>query len=124
MSNYVSVYLEEVTCYKCGVLFGLEQSHKKQLKESHDSFYCPNGHSQGYYGETEADKLRRKLESTERSLTVAKNMRDFHEKSASSQKGHKTRILNRIKKGVCPHCNRQFKNIHRHMESKHKEAGS
>ncbi|MCK5019821.1 MAG: hypothetical protein KAS32_22370 [Candidatus Peribacteraceae bacterium] len=122
MSNYVSVYLEEVTCSKCGVVFGLTQSHISQLRESHDTFHCPNGHSRYYPGESEKEKLQRKLESTEKSLTVARNMSDFHERSASAQKGAKTRILNRIKEGVCPHCNRQFKNLHRHMESKHKEG--
>ena len=122
MATYVTVTLVSMTCGECGVVFGLGQKHKQELEESHNSFYCPNGHCRHFPGESEKEKLRRKLESTERSLTVARNMSDFHEKSAQSQKGHKTRIINRINKGICPHCNRQFKNVHRHMESKHKET--
>ena len=122
METLVSVKLVTITCYKCGIVFGVAPSYKSNLIDSHDGFYCPNGHYQSYQSESEADKLRRQLESRERSLTVARNMSSFHERSASAQKGAKTRILNRIKKGVCPHCNRQFKNLHSHMESKHKET--
>lgn len=122
MDTFVTITLKSATCGKCGIVFGLEASHLTRLEESHDSFYCPNGHRRYYPGESATEKLQRELESKQRQLTVARNMRDFHEKSASAQKGHKTRILNRIKKGVCPHCNRQFKNLHSHMESKHKET--
>ena len=33
-----------VDCPSCGIVFGLPKLFKRALKESHDGFFCPNGH--------------------------------------------------------------------------------
>jgi len=67
MENITIIY-DNVECYKCGVIFGLNRNLNKHLKESTDSFYCPNGHSQGYVKST-ADRLAEELERKNRTIS-------------------------------------------------------
>ncbi len=131
MGTYVGITLNTETCCRCGVVFGMESKHIQRLRNNHAFFYCPNGHSQYYTAESEAEKLRREIESKNNELRAERNSNEYlrvslsrQEKQTAVQKGQKTRIINRIKKGICPHCNRQFKNLHRHMDSKHNEIES
>lgn len=111
-------------CCECGINFGIPESFKNTLLGNGETFYCPNGHSQ-YFANKKS--LEDKLKIKEREL---KEERDFSsrlydekedfKKKAAAQKGQKTKILNRIKNGVCPHCNKSFENLHDHMKSKHK----
>jgi hypothetical protein len=54
----------------------------------------------------------------EYSLKVVKD-RDAARRGAAAQKGQKTRIKNRIARGVCPCCNRSFADLGAHMQQKH-----
>lgn len=115
-----------ISCYKCGVSFGVSQSFRNQLRESHESFYCPNGHSQHFYGKTDAEKIQEKLdreraahERTRCNVRAANRRTEKEKRSHSATKGRLTKTHNRIKKGVCPFCNRHFSNLQRHMDTKH-----
>ena len=91
-------------CCNCHVLFAITEGMQQKLRNTHDWFYCPNGHSQHYTGKSEKDKLReieRQLAS--RHLTRAKKK------------------IGRVEKGTCPHCRRHFVNVERHMTTKHSE---
>lgn len=76
----------EVTCCSCNILFGLEEGCNRQLVESKNLFYCPNGHSQYYTGENKnrkireqnekIKKLREENESLERRLRHKNQLRD------------------------------------------------
>jgi hypothetical protein len=73
MSNRGLPYTETHTlvseeCCACGVLFGIPNRMQKRLRESHDSFYCPNGHSQSYVGKSEATKARERAEQLAQQL--------------------------------------------------------
>ena len=50
------------TCCSCHVQFQITADHQGHLKQSHKSFYCPNGHSIYYPGETKVKKLEKELE--------------------------------------------------------------
>lgn len=50
------------TCCNCHVPFKITAAHQDHLKQSHNTFYCPSGHSQYYPGETKAEKLEKELE--------------------------------------------------------------
>lgn len=56
---------------------------------------------------------------TKASRTEARRERRDMERSRNAYKGQVTKVKNRVSKGVCPCCNRYFKNLHRHMENKH-----
>lgn len=125
MTTWVQVQLRHIDCYKCHVVFGMTVEHDDLCRKRGGEFYCPNGHSQ-HYTETEIQRL-------EKSLTVANKQRDIalldrnrwrtnHEQKARSlaaTKGVVTKIKRRVGKGVCPCCNRNFKDLRTHMEGQH-----
>ena len=62
MSTALSFWTElaTVTCYKCGVLFGMPSYMQQKRQEDGESFWCPNGHSQ-VYCESQVKKLEKQL---------------------------------------------------------------
>lgn len=125
----VKMVLEE--CCSCGVLFAMTTDFRSEkLKDRNDhnrrSFYCPNGHVQWYTGETAEQKLKRELEQERKDKEWykrnyrAKSEEAKHERNrANGYKGHATRITKRVKAGVCPCCNRTFKQLALHMATQH-----
>ena len=119
------------TCCNCGVLFAMTKEFKQgkldnRHKHNQRTFYCPNGHAQWYVGETEAQKLKRELEQAQRAKEWyegryrSAEQRATHERNrANGYKGHATRLTKRVKAGVCICCNRTFKDLARHMATKH-----
>ncbi len=121
---------EVVTCCKCGCDFGLPGGLYDKLRENEKSFYCPNGHPQ-HFCESSTKKLERELASKERALATARRreaelerQRDHAENRRRGEKAAKTRLKNRVAKGVCPCCNRSFANLRLHMANKHPEFSS
>jgi len=108
-------------CITCGISFGVPLDWDKRRRHDHKLFYCPNGHQQRYTGENEEEKLKKENARLAQKSRLLQHSLDSTERSRRAQKGQVTRIKNRIAKGVCPCCNRQFKNLHRHMENKHPE---
>lgn len=113
-------------CCACAVPFAMPDSLQREARKDPDQwFWCPNGHKQ-HYAESEADKLRRQLEASrlraDRAETTARRQREraqAAERSATAYKGVATRQRNRIARGVCPCCNRQFPSLRDHMAVKH-----
>jgi Zn finger protein HypA/HybF involved in hydrogenase expression len=130
MPTTIVLALDHIACYKCGVVFGIESGHHQRLVESHESFYCPNGHSQAFIAQTEKE---RRIAELEREARSAKASRDFwaeQSKSANKEVEHKTRQVNgyrgvvtrmkrRTVQGRCPCCAAQFKDLKRHMTARH-----
>lgn len=95
----------EVThCKSCQVVVVMPSSMMRARREDRKTFFCLNGHSLSFRGETEAEKLTKQL--------------------ASEREAKVTRIKNRVGNGVCPCCNRTFQNLQRHMHTKHPEYRS
>lgn len=128
--KYVTT-VEMVTaiCYKCAVPFSMPVRLKEYFVNTQENFYCPNGHDQAYVKSRETI-LREQLEKEKRqheeqvnilkrNIQWAQEQRDNVIKERTVLKGQVTKIKNRIKNGVCPCCNRQFKNLASHMETKH-----
>lgn len=55
--------LVEITCGNCGVVFAITPDRQEQLRQSHDTFYCPNGHPRHYPGKTKTEKRIEALEA-------------------------------------------------------------
>lgn len=129
ITTQIEMYVEE--CCRCGVVFAMtEDFHQEKLKYRHSdnrrSFYCPNGHSQWYTGETEEQKLKREKKELEETVERERKWRSQAQKRAEHErhrangyKGHATRISKRVKAGVCICCNRTFEDLQRHMATKH-----
>lgn len=110
-----------VECCKCATPFLMTTRLNKSLRNSKDTFYCPFGHEQGYYGKNTTEKLKDELEALrlekqkERELLENKWLDEMNEKLKLQKQ------LKRVHKGTCPCCNRSFVNLKRHMETKHPE---
>jgi hypothetical protein len=121
-----------IGCANCGVSFAITAIFQRRLIDSHQTFYCPNGHSNIYNGKTaverDRDAVQKKLDE-ERStnewlrgqLDVSRRAADAAKKTASAAKASVTRLKKRCSAGVCPFCNRTFKQLQMHMKSKHRE---
>lgn len=121
MSTYIyqgELHVETCCHEKCHVTFGLDIAHYRQLqRETGTTFYCPNGHAQHYTGKSDEQKLR-EAEARETAL------RDQLEASIRDKEQTRQTLLrerSRIANGVCPCCNRFFRNVMLHMDSQHPE---
>lgn len=107
-------------CCVCGIVFGMPERVINDRKNKGGNFYCPNGHSLSYR-ETELDRLRKETEHLNNVITHERDQREATERSLNAYKGHLTKLRKRIDQGVCPHCQRTFKNVMLHMSHKHPE---
>ena len=55
------ITLTIITCYKCGIAFGMPEHYVRKRREDHVSWFCPNGHEQGSYGKSKAEKAQVEL---------------------------------------------------------------
>lgn len=114
-----------MTCGSCGMAFGLEQSFHQKVRYDGGFFYCPKG-CHIHFSDTEETRLKRKLEHSESGRRHAEDDAKLWSDKARGQasramrfKNDRDRTLARVQAGVCPHCNRTFKNLARHMKTKH-----
>jgi hypothetical protein len=126
MSISVTQTLVMTTCTECGILMAIPLEFDARLRSTHRNFYCLNGHPQHYAGKTEIENLREKCKRLEDDRDwwsdQFESEREAHattEARRRAEKAAKTKMKNRIAKGVCPCCNRHFENLQRHIESEH-----
>ena len=117
---------EAVTCCECGVEFASVVIIRRRVDGK--LFWCPNGHSQ-VFTETEASKLRKQLEAEKKRREQAESDAQWakanaHNASVAERKAkNKLALLaKRVNAGVCPHCQRTFKQLAAHMKCKHPEV--
>lgn len=106
-------------CIDCGVPFAFSDALDDCFRENHNTFYCPNGHTQHYPDKNDLEREKERAAALEKQLTRESQRRIAAERSAAAQKGHTTRLKKRISNGVCPCCNRHFVDLDRHMGTKH-----
>lgn len=118
--NFTTTFGLEICC-SCGMHFAMPQDYQQRRTKDHKGFYCPSGHRQYYLTKSREEELQDErdfYQTRTRSLTTQLE----HAKNRTrAQKAAKTRIKNRVAKGVCPCCNRTFQNLQRHMTGQHPE---
>lgn len=122
-----TVVLTQINCGECAATYAINERYRKQKLDNGGGWHCPYCRtSWGYFGETEAQKLKKLLEAQQRQTEFAKNnakaereAREATERRLTAQKAAKTRLRNRIKNGVCPCCTRSFTDLRRHIATKH-----
>lgn len=127
----VSVNFTSITCYKCGIPFGIPDYQHTRLLNNHEGFFCPNGHEQFFNGKTEAQKLKEQLEQKEKLLLEKERkigLQMMKISTAEAERDHEKRRVTRLRRkllrvhnGVCPCCQRTFQNLWRHMVGQHPE---
>ena len=117
-----------ITCCHqgCGLTFAVPETWETKRRKDHSWWYCPNGHTQHFTGESDAEKAKRLADELTRTRaahdqTVARwrERTDSAERRLSATRGVVTRIKNRVGSGVCPCCNRTFADLQRHMTGQH-----
>jgi hypothetical protein len=61
--------MENVDCNTCGISFSFSEKVAEMWKRSHKTFYCPNGHSLHWPGETPEQKELKSLKEEVASLS-------------------------------------------------------
>lgn len=133
MSTTITIELIAEVCISCGVVFGLSEQHKGQLKRTGATFYCPNGHGMVYGNtlEEQVKKLKKQLaeeqetaEYWRRSTIAEEKDHNSTKRRLSATKGVLTKTKKRVANGVCPCCSRTFKQLARHIRDKHPDYKS
>lgn len=113
------------SCPTCGVVYGIPVEFAEDKKKNGEWYYCPNGHSLSWR-ESEADKQRKRAVRAEadrdywqREEKRERERAERIKREKAAVKGQLTKTKKRVANGVCPCCNRQFVNLHRHMSTQH-----
>ena len=116
-----TLYYKTTMCITCGCHIALESEFYDKRVQDQKNYYCPNGHSQHFIGETPEAKLQRELAAKERALQWEKErVASLNKQLVKSQKSEK-RLKRRVAAGVCPCCHRTVKQLAAHMQTKHPE---
>lgn len=100
-----------ITCggEKCGITYAVPEVWYNQKRNDHTGFFCPNGCSRVFKGESDEDRLRRenqrliqKRAELEDDIRERDKKLENERKRSTAFKGHVTRIKNRVAAGVCP----------------------
>lgn len=122
----VDTDLQTISC-QCGGVYAIGCAYYEQQRREGGSWTCPYCQSGwGFGGKGENAQLKKKLlwqqaahDQTLAELTDSRELVRVTESRRRAERGAKTKLKNRIAKGVCPCCNRSFQNLHRHMTSQH-----
>lgn len=122
----IEITLVSRTCAQCGLTFGLPDYYGAELRRSHATCYCPNGHARWFPDKSEVEKLQKDLNAAKQLATWYKAdalrqraEREQAERRLSATRGVLTRVKHRIANGVCPCGNRSFEHLQRHMSRQH-----
>ena len=81
----MEIEITQVSCANCNILFWLPSSMVSQLKECHNEFFCPHGHTNYYPAETDAEKYR-KLYKEEQDRRIKAEERTKQQTTAALRK--------------------------------------
>lgn len=120
MTVTLEVDFSTINCLHCGMIFAVPGRWQKERRRDHKDFWCPGCRgSMCYPGKSNEEKLRAEI-AHEREISAARaeqvRRKEYQYRAA---KGQLTKFKKRVGKGVCPCCNRHFKNLAQHMESQH-----
>ena len=83
-------------CISCGITYAMPKDYMEKLRQNHETFYCPNGHSMYFPTETEEEI---KIKELEGSLNICKLNRNLleeenklHDYQARYWKGQVTKM--------------------------------
>jgi hypothetical protein len=112
-----------VHCW-CGIAVAIPSNLNRWAKQSsRNVIHCPLGH-EFVYGDSYEEKLEKaqqQVAEERRRVQATRDLLRAEERSHVATRGHLTRVKKRVHRGVCPHCNRSFDDLRRHMRSKHRE---
>jgi hypothetical protein len=118
MAYFDTIEFKMESCCKCHMVFMMAMSYYRAKKADGSSFYCPVGHAQ-HYVDTELSILRKQMEREQRDAATLRERAIVAETAQRKAENSIKRLKKRSAAGVCPCCNRTFKELAFHMKSKH-----
>lgn len=123
--NTIVVTWVVVRCGACDTRFKISKELHDDLVRTKQTWHCPVGHVRIF---RDGDERDRKIQQLQNELESANSRAARQESQIRSLKITKGKVEaklrrteTRIHAGVCPHCNRTFQNVARHMRTKHPE---
>lgn len=125
----IGVTLDIIHCASCGIVFGVPADFIERRRKDNAEFRCPAGHV-NVYRENAFDKLKKENDRLRSQVEHERNSREvaarLHKTALTGERikrgkaeAKAARIETRVNAGVCPHCQRTFQQLARHMQSKH-----
>lgn len=112
-----SITVEQLECW-CGLPIIVPDDLARMWREQGNTIYCAHGHT--CVPETgTVNRLKKDISRLQESLAREQQERKMAEAKAKRETAKRKRIEKRISVGICPHCNRNFKNLKNHFQSKH-----
>ncbi len=115
----VNTELTTIDCGVCGGTYAINERYRLQKYQHAGTWHCPYCQTSWGYGETEISRLKLQLESQKKLTEWAKQEAKHAESRRRAAAGQLTKIKRRVGNGVCPCCNRTFKDLALHMKDKH-----
>jgi hypothetical protein len=118
----VVITLTGMDCSVCGMTYGLDEDFRRRRLGDGKTWWCPNGHTQHFVGETDekkAKRLEKALDRANAATRAARDQADAAERRRRAAKGQLTRLKNKIAKGICPICDKEFPEVKAHIEIEH-----
>ncbi len=116
MTDFVSV-----RCSACDIRFGMSDTFYKARRNDHGGWFCPNGHSMLFAGESEAEKMRRERDQALQQIARAEDERAETQRELELAKKREKNLTRKLAAGNCPCCKRSFANMSEHMRKQHPE---
>jgi hypothetical protein len=106
----------------CGIRMAVpDDLYKHAQRGNGRNIYCPLGHS-FIFSDNDEKRLAQAQQEAKRARLREEATRELLEHETNSHRatrGHVTRLKKRVAAGVCPCCNRSFKDLARHMQGQH-----
>ena len=113
--------MTSIECCTCGIVFWAPDQYVTNLRETHQSFYCPNGHGQSFRGVSDAERYKRLMENAQAQVNAERQKLLVAQKERDAAEQKLRKLKKRTAAGLCPCCNRTVGQLARHMSTKHKE---
>jgi hypothetical protein len=117
-----------IICGECRLRFMVPESFWQHCQDdARNWFYCPNGHQQHFVSDAnnpaalrrERDRLKQEQAWYAEQLSDERRGRKMAERQVSAARGQITKLRKRAGAGLCPCCNRSFRQLSLHMKHKH-----
>lgn len=118
-----SVTLTTIDCGECGGTYAINERYRRQRAETGGLWNCPYCKVGWGYCESALNKSKKELERTIKDLEQTQFQLRASKCELLNEQANREKVekkLTRVKKGMCPCCNRFFTNLSRHMATKHK----
>lgn len=116
--------LVTTTCW-CGIHLAIPEDLYALANRKEKTLYCPLGHRFIFSRrmEHELEEARKDARRAREREAAVRDLLTHEEHSHRATRGHLTRQKKRVAAGVCPCCNRSFKDLARHMAGQHPDYG-